>query len=565
MSISPHDGKLLSLYAPEEEKTSLRSQAVLAWHLTAPQVHDLELLLNGAFSPLRGFLTAEEYSSVLERSTLTNGTLWPLPITLDVSEKFADTIQQGATIALHDAEGLLIALMQVESVWQPDKKAEAQAVFGTIDSAHPGVYDLLHQRHPIYVGGTVTGVDAPVHYDFRTLRATPMQIRERLKSRGWEKTIAVLTTHPLHRAHEALLRCAIQQHEANLMLFPIAYMGQPGDMSYYAQIRCYEKVLEYFPRSTSDLTLLPLFSRQAGPREALLHAIVSKNFGFSHLMIGPYYFDPGDDVRSWYGPDAALDALQAQQTTLGITPISLAPRVYAEERAQFIAENEAVPGAKSTPLSVCEFSRRLEQDLEVPEWFTFPEVLQELRKAFPPRSQQGFTVFFTGLSGSGKSTIANALMVKLLETGSRQVTLLDGDLVRKHLSSELGFSKEHRDLNIRRIGYVASEITKNGGIAICAPIAPYLETRRAVREMITPVGGFIEIHVSTPIAICEIRDRKGLYAKARAGLLKGFTGIDDPYEDPQNPELRIDTTHCTPDEAAQRILLKLESVGYLNK
>lgn len=553
----------LALYAPEDQKAPLRAHpAAAAWNLTQPQIHDLELLLSGAFSPLRGFLGPTDYAAVLEKSCLADGTVWPLPITLDVSEVFAESVKEGDTIALHDAEGLLVAVMRVDSQWRPDKNQEAEAVFGTTDPAHPGVYTLLEQRHPMYLGGEVTGVDSPVHYDFRHFRATPAQVRERLKSRGWEKTLALTTGHPLHRADEAMARRAIQQHETNLMLFPRAYMHQPGDMAYYAQIRCYEQVLDYFPRSTTDLVLLPLFTRHAGPREAVLQAIISRNYGFSHVLIPARFADPGNGERMWYGPNAAFEQVDALREALGITPVSQPPMVYAEARAQFVAENDAVPGAKNTPLSAGEFYRRLEEGLDVPEWFTFPEVLVELRKAYPPRDRQGFTVFFTGLSGSGKSTIANALMVKLLETGSRQVTLLDGDLVRKHLSSELGFSKEHRDLNIRRIGYVASEITKNGGIAICAPIAPYTATRRAVRDMIDPLGGFIEIHVSTPLSTCEDRDRKGLYAKARAGLIKGFTGIDDPYETPETPELSIDTTHCTPDEAVQRILLKLESLGY---
>jgi sulfate adenylyltransferase len=228
-----------------------------------------------------------------------------------------------------------------------------------------------------------------------------------------------------------------------------------------------------------------------------------------------------------------------------------------------VQEDTLEPGEKMLSLSGTELRRRLQEGLDIPDWFTFPEVAEELRRTHPPRHKQGFTVFFTGLSGSGKSTIANALLVKLLEIGGRPVTLLDGDHIRKHLSSELGFSREHRDLNILRIGYVASEITKNGGIALCAPIAPYAATRGKVRDLIEPTGGFLEVHVATSIEVCESRDRKGLYAKARAGIIKEFTGISDPYEAPENPEMRIDTAELTPDLAAHRILIKLESLGFI--
>jgi sulfate adenylyltransferase len=342
-------------------------------------------------------------------------------------------------------------------------------------------------------------------------------------------------------------------------------LTKPGDVDHFTRVRCYEKVLRQYPEQTTALSLLPLAMRMAGPREALWHAIIRRNYGCTHLIVGRDHAGPGNDSsgRPFYGAYDAQELFAQHQEELGVTMVPFRNLVYSQGRAQYVPEDEVEAGEQVLNLSGTELRRRLQQGLEIPDWFTFPEVAEELRRTHPPRHKQGFTVFFTGLSGSGKSTIANALVVKLLELGGRPVTLLDGDVVRKHLSSELGFSREHRDLNIQRIGYVASEITKNGGIAVCAPIAPYARTRARVREMIEPLGGFIEVHVATPLEVCEARDRKGLYAKARAGILKEFTGISDPYEAPEDPELRIDTAELTPDLAAHRILVKLESLGFI--
>ena len=313
------------------------------------------------------------------------------------------------------------------------------------------------------------------------------------------------------------------------------------------------------------LSLLPLAMRMGGPRETLWHAIIRKNYGCTHLIVGRDHAGPGKDSKGndFYGPYDAQELLKEHEEELDISMVPFRMMVYAENRAQYIAADEAGDSDQILNISGTELRRRLAEGLEIPDWFSFPDVVAELRRTHPPRHKQGFTVFFTGLSGSGKSTIANALMVKLMETGGRAISLLDGDVVRKNLSSELGFSKEHRDLNIRRIGYVASEITKNGGIAICAPIAPYTSTRRIVRDMIAPLGGFVEIHVATSVEVCEQRDRKGLYAKARAGIIKEFTGISDPYEEPENAEMVIDTENISPDLAAHRIMLKLESMGFM--
>jgi sulfate adenylyltransferase len=369
----------------------------------------------------------------------------------------------------------------------------------------------------------------------------------------------------MHRAHVELTRRAAVQLEANLLIHPSVGMTKPGDVDHYTRVRCYEAVLQSYPMHTALLSLLPLAMRMGGPREAVWHAIVRKNHGCTDLIVGRDHAGPGSDAsgKPFYGPYDAQALLRAHQEELGVGMVPFQMMVYVEDRDEYMPDDEVPERARVLNISGTELRRRLAEGREIPAWFTYPEVVTELRRSYPPRHRQGFTIFFTGLSGSGKSTIANVLMTKFLEAGGRPVTLLDGDIVRKHLSSELGFSKEHRDLNIRRIGYVASEITKNGGIAICAPIAPYQSVRREVREMIQPEGGFILVHVATPIEVCESRDRKGLYAKARAGIIKEFTGISDPYENPTDADVIIDTTRLSAEEAAQQIILHLEREGYV--
>lgn len=563
----PHGGELKNLYltgqAVEAEKT--RARDIPSWDLSMRQLCDLEMLLNGAFSPLEGFMGVADYNAVLENMRLVDGVLWPMPITLDVTEKFADSVEPGVRIALRDHEGVLIATMDVESSFCPDKKAEALAVFGSADEAHPAVRYLNDQANDVYLGGRLYGVEAPNHYDFKHLRDSPAQVRERFAKLGWRRVVAFQTRNPMHRAHQELTFRAAKEMEANLLIHPVVGMTKPGDVDHFTRVRCYERVLHHYPDQTTMLSLLPLAMRMAGPREALWHALIRKNYGCTHFIVGRDHAGPGVDSngKPFYGPYDAQELMQSYADELDITMVPFKNMVYVEDRAEYQPQDEVAEGTEILQISGTELRRRLREGLEIPEWFSFPEVIAELRKTHPPRYRQGFTVFFTGLSGSGKSTIANALMVKLLELGGRQITLLDGDIVRKNLSSELGFSKEHRDLNILRIGYVASEITKNGGIALCAPIAPYSATRRLVRDLIEPLGGFLEVHVATPLEVCESRDRKGLYAKARAGLIKGFTGIDDPYEDPDDPEMRIDTTNLTPDLAAHRIVIKLESMGLI--
>jgi sulfate adenylyltransferase len=563
----PHGGELKDLYLAEHLADEVRQHAseLPSWDLTPRQLCDLDLLLNGAFSPLDGFLGKSDYEKVCDDMRLASGILWPIPVTLDVSEAFAENIASGATIALRDAEGVLIATMDVAEIWTPDKRSEAQRVFGTTDDSHPSVAYLLQQAGPVYLGGKVHGIEPPTFYDFKLLRDTPSELRGRFRKLGWRKVVAFQTRNPLHRAHHELTFRAAREADANLLIHPVVGMTKPGDIDHFTRVRCYEHVLEEYPEQTTTLSLLNLAMRLAGPREALWHGIIRKNYGCTHFIVGRDHASPGNDRNGepFYGRYDAQELFGRHQQELDITMVPFKEMVYVENKAEYMAADETEPGDQVLELSGTEFRRRLREGLEIPEWFSFPKVVDELRRAHPPKHEQGFTVFFTGLSGSGKSTIANALMVKLLEDGSRPVTLLDGDIVRKNLSSELTFTKEHRDLNIQRIGFVASEITKNRGIAICAPIAPYAKTRRQVRQVVSQHGGFIEVFVATPLEVCEQRDRKGLYAKARAGILKGFTGIDDPYEQPQHAEIVIDTQELSPDLAAHRILITLEKLGYL--
>ena len=567
--IPPHGGALKDLRLAAGAAQAARQAAVEypSWDLTARQLCDLELLAVGGFSPLDGFLGQADYQRVLADMRLEDGTLWPMPVTLDVSERFAEGIAVGDHVALRDPEGVVLAILHVTDHWRPDLDAEARSVFGTDDPAHPGVAYLKEQSHPVYLGGPIQVLDLPTHYDFPHLRMTPAELRERFQRSGWRRVVAFQTRNPMHRAHVELTFLAARQAEANLLIHPVVGMTKPGDVDHYSRVRCYEHVLKKYPEQTTALSLLPLAMRMGGPREALWHAIIRRNYGCTHFIVGRDHAGPGkgSDGEDIYGPYEAQELVERYGDEIGIRMVPFRMMVYVEERAGYAPIDE-VDETRETVMNISgtEFRRRMREGLEIPEWFGYPEVVSELRNTFPPRARQGVTLFFTGLSGSGKSTIANAVMVKLLERGGRPVTLLDGDLVRKHLSSELGFSREHRDLNIQRIGFVAAEITRNGGVAICAPIAPYRRTRRQVRDMVESAnGGFIEIHVATSLEECERRDRKGLYAKARAGQITGFTGIDDPYEVPETPELIIDTTDCTPEEAAQQVLLKLESRGFI--
>ena len=564
--VPPHGGALVDLVVDPERARVLRaaSRSWPSWDLNARQLCDLELLANGGFSPLTGFLTRRDYDSVCERMRLSDAMLWPMPITLDVSEAFAASLSVGHTIALRDAEGVMLAALHVEDIWTPDKERESALVFGTTNREHTGVLATC-QTQPVYVGGPVESIRLPVHYDYARLRKTPAQLRLEFAMHGCHRVVAFQTRNPMHRAHQELTLRAVRQIEGHLLLHPVVGMTKPGDVDHHTRVRCYQHALASYPPGTATLALLPLAMRMGGPREAVWHAIIRKNFGCSHFIVGRDHAGPGCDAAGvpFYGPYEAQNLARRSEAELGVEIVPFQNLVYVRDLDRYVPEDEVPADSHVLTLSGTQLRKLLADGCDIPGWFTFPSVAGELRRAHPPRLRQGLTVFFTGLSGSGKSTIANVLLAKLLELGDRAVTLLDGDIVRRHLSSELGFSKEHRDINIRRIGFVASEITKNGGVALCAPIAPYDAARKEVRAMVGQCGGFVLVHLSTALHVCEARDRKGLYAKARAGIVQSFTGISDPYEPPSDAEVVIDTAEVSPEEAADAVLRYLRAQGYL--
>lgn len=534
--------------------------------LSPRQLCDLELLLNRGFYPLTGYLKQEEYNSVVATMRLPDGEVWPMPINLDVKETCATAISKGERIALNDQEGFLLAILTVDDLWQPDKAVEAKAIYGTDDpTQHPGVRQLYDRNGDWYIGGSLEGVSLPIHYDFRELRLTPSETARTFSMNGWRRVLGFHTDDYLHCAHREMVLSAAREHGAALFLQPVADLTHPGALEYYTQIRCYQAFANKFPGNMLKLGLTPFASRKAGPREALWQAITRKNFGCSHFMVAANHADPfnhGNSKDHFYPLGSAQELVAQYATETGIEMVPQQTMGYDQSSKTYIVLDGKNNSDVAT-ISSSELQNKLLKGEDIPEWFSYPEVVEQLQKSFPPKSKQGFTVFFTGFSGSGKSTIAKVLLVKFMEMNDRPVTLLDGDIVRQNLSSELTFSEEHRNLNITRIGFVASEITKNGGIALCAPIAPYEESRQANRDLISSYGGYIEVHVATPLEVCEQRDRKGLYAKARAGKVKGVTGITDPYINPSNPELTIDTSNMTPMEAVQEILLYLEEQRYL--
>ncbi len=563
----PHGGGLVDLLVSPERATELKKRAAEwpDWQLTRRQLCDLELLACGGFSPLNSFLGEDDYLAVCQSMRLADGTLWPMPVTLDVPEEIAARAGSVGTLALRDAAGTLLAALHLTQAWVPDLQAEAMAVFGTTDTSHPGVEHLLRYTNPWYISGALEVLQPPEHLDFLSHRHTPAQLRAEFAHRGWVRVVAFQTRNPMHRAHQELTVRASLAEDANLLIHPVVGVTKPGDIDPYTRVRCYRAILPSYPEGRVMLSLLPLAMRMGGPREALWHAIIRKNYGATHFIVGRDHAGPGLDSggRSFYGPYDAQELLNQHATELAVRILPFRRMVYLADSGRYVPEDEAPPGARVLSISGTQVRRWLEEGRELPHWFSAPEIVTELRRSYPPNSARGFTVFFTGLPSAGKSTIANALLAKLLERGGRQVTLLDGDMVRQHLSSELGFSREHRDLNILRVGFVAAEITRHGGAAVCALIAPYEATRREVRRTITRHGGFVLVHVATPLNVCEKRDRKGLYDKARTGLLSNLTGLSDPYEEPPDADLVVDTASEAPGQAAQRIIRYLQECGYL--
>ena len=562
-------GELSDLVVDSPRAAELRvdSRAWPSWTLTPRQLCDLELLISGAFSPLRGFMTRSEYESVCRSMRLPDGGLWPIPVVLTVTPDMAREVESNRILALRDAEGRPLAALYIEEMWQRNDDIYQEVMDRRTVPTDWGV-DGREPAQMICLAGRVEAMEPPLHYDHVGLRLTPAQVRSQFAEEGWSRVMALITDRPMHRADVELTRRELQERNAHLLLLAVTDAPTPDNVERYARVRCLQTALAAYPPRTTRLVLLPLASQRLGPREALRHALIARNFGCSDVLLGCSIDDAGKrghftERQSRLDPSLVHELLADYESEAGIRIVPPNEMVYVSDENRYRREDEVPPDAGILRLSNDELQGHLAEGKRLPAWFTFPAVATELLRAHPPRSRQGFTVFFTGLSGAGKSTIANMLLVRLLELGRRPVSLLDGDIVRRHLTSELGFSRPHRDLNIQRIAFVASEITRCGGVALCAAIAPYNAARRRARRMIEAVGGFFLVHVATPLEVCEGRDVKGLYAKARTGAVTHFTGISDPYEAPTDADIEIDTTYTSAEEAARLTLSKLITLGYL--
>ncbi len=562
--ITPYGGKLVDLLVAGESREELRaySKTLQRLVLTPRNLCDLELLATGGFSPLGRFLGKADYENVLNEMRLANGLLFPLPITLTISKETAVKLDE--EIALSDQHNNILGTMKVEEIYIWDREQEARLAYGANDVRHPLVAEM-NSWGDFCISGPLTLQQLPSHYDFRNLRLTPAQVRTRLSSLGRPNVVAFQTRNPLHRAHEELTARAAQTVDGVLLLHPVVGLTKPGDISHFTRVRSYRVLAErYYDPRRMLLALLPLAMRMAGPREALWHALIRRNFGANYLIVGRDHASPGKDShnRPFYGPYDAQELVAKYADETGVQPVPFSELIYVPSEDRYEEVSRIPTGTSTASISGTEVREKyLQPGRALPKWFTRPEVASILAEAHPPRHERGFCVWFTGLSGAGKSTTAEILVVRLLEHG-RQVTVLDGDVVRTHLSKGLGFSKEDRDINIRRIGFVAAEISRHGGSVICAAVSPYRATRNECRSMVGSEQ-FIEIFVDTPILVCEERDSKGMYKQAREGKIKNFTGVDDPYEPPLNPELVIDTVKSSAEENVDRILNYLVESGFI--
>ena len=564
---TPFGGSLVDLTVSPERAAEMKAGAMNHASLTLDErgLCDLELLSVGGFSPLRGFMGQADYDRVVGEMRLEGGTLWPLPITLPVTP--GDDVKVGKTLALRDVYGNLLAFLHIEEIYPADKKREAELAYGTLDKKHPSVAYL--ERQPgHYAAGKLEVIRTPPHYDFVEVRRTPAELRQHFQKLGWSRIVAFQTRNPLHRAHEELTKRAAQQIGGGLLIHPVVGVTKPGDVDHFTRVRCYRALVDnYYKSGTVVLSLLPLAMRMAGPREVLLHAIIRRNYGCTHFIVGRDHAGPGNDStgKPFYSPYAAQESMAAHEPELGMTMVDFKQMVFLPEQNRYCPVDEVPPGAKTADISGTEVREKyLARGLQLPEWFSRPAVAEILSETSPPAFRQGLTVWFTGLSGSGKSTIAHALIERLAEFG-RNCSLLDGDEIRTHLSKGLGFSKEDRDTNIRRVGYVAGLISQHGGTTLCAVISPYRAIRDEARRLSR--GNFLEVYCSTPIDVCEQRDVKGMYSKARAAVASGkpmgFTGVDDPYEPPLNPEVTIDTGKLSVQECVDAIIDKVLAMGYI--
>jgi len=561
--IPPYGGKLINLLVRGEERDEVIRKAshLPSIQLSSRSLCDIELLATGAFSPLDRFMGKADYTRVLEDMQLADGTLFPIPITLPIA---VQPDQVGKEIALRSPSNELIAVLLVEELFEWDLTFEALQVFGTTDVRHPLVAEMASWAK-LYVSGPLKVLNLPKHYDFPEFRRTPEEVRKALRAMGYANVVAFQTRNPIHRAHEELTKRAADQVRGALLIHPVVGLTKPGDIDHYTRVRAYKVLVEkYYDGSRTILSLLPLAMRMAGPREAIWHAIIRRNYGANHFIVGRDHAGPGKDSkgRPFYGAYDAQNLLLQFEEEIGVKTIPFKELVYLPDEDRYEESDRIPEGTRIASISGTEVRiDYLGNGKRLPEWFTRPEIAAVLSKVSPPGHQRGFCVWFTGLSGAGKSTIADILAILLMQHG-KQATLLDGDVVRTHLSKGLGFSKDDRDVNIRRIGFVASEIVRHHGVAICAAVSPYRATRNECRSMVGE-DRFIEIFVDTPLEICEQRDTKGMYAKARRGEIKSFTGVDDPYEPPANPEMRITTTDCSAEDNAYQIIRYLIDKGFL--
>lgn len=567
--ISPHGGKLCDLLETSQNIKGIKEKAgkLPSLSLSPRQICDLELLLNGAFSPLTGFMGKEEYESVLESMRLPNGVIWPLPVTLDVSEALLKSLGEHSEVVLRDPEGFPLAVLEIRESWKADKTTEAQRAFGTTSIDHPQVAFLQKRCGEYYLGGRIRGISLPRYYDFQELRRAPAELRAMFEKGGHSTVVAFQTRNPMHRAHVELTKRAAEQVGGHLLIHPVVGQTKPGDVDHFTRVRCYRQALKYYPQNSVTLSLLPLAMRMGGPKEALLHAIIRKNYGCTHLIVGRDHAGPGKDTtgKPFYGPYDAQELLSAHSDELGVRMVPFKNMLYVKGQDRYFPEDELPAGAETADVSGTQLRELLSGGKEIPGWYSYPEVVTELRKAYPANSKKGMVIFMTGLPSSGKSTLANALVMRLMEVDSRRITLLDGDVVRKNLTAELGFSRQDRATQVRRVGFIAAEIAKHGGTVICALIAPYAEDRQANREAVSQVAEYIEVFVNTPVNVCEVRDPKGLYAKARSGLIKGFTGIDDPYEAPAAPEINVAMGDLSVEGGVKQVTDYLASRGFISQ
>jgi sulfate adenylyltransferase len=561
--ITPYGGNLVNLVMTGDERDALiaRAMKLPSIKISMRALCDLELLATGGFSPLNEFMGKADYERVLREMRLTDGTLFPLPITLTANP--AELPMVGEEIALRNANNDLIAVLEIDEVFHWDHETEARLAYGTTDARHPMISEMVNWGK-VCISGPMKVINLPKYHDFIDLRMTPVQVRQRLEAMGHDNVVAFQTRNPLHRIHEELTKRAADRVGGSLLIHPVVGMTKPGDVDHYTRVRIYRSLVEkYYAQDKTMLSLLPLAMRMAGPREALLHAIIRRNHGANHFIVGRDHAGPGKDSsgKPFYGPYDAQEMLQKHEAELGVKMVPFEELVYLPEREEYVEAKDVPEGAKVANISGTQVrDDYLAKGKLLPEWFTRTETAQILRQMYPPRHQQGFCIWFTGLSGAGKTVTAQVLTELLLEHG-KQLTMLDGDVIRTHLSKGLGFSKEDRDTNILRIGFVAGEIVRHGGVVVCAAISPYRAARNEARQMVGE--NFIMAYMDTPIEVCEQRDTKGLYAKARRGELKGFTGVDDPYEPPISPEITLHGMGVTPEENARQIIAYLEQQGYL--